>query len=59
MPNSTNKCANAACNCDAAAGSKYCSSRCEELRGQTVTNCPCGHATCTTKAGSGSTMSAR
>ncbi len=47
MAKKQRKCANSDCNCDAEEGSKYCSSRCEEMGGVTVTKCPCGHAACT------------
>lgn len=54
------KCANSDCNCDAEEGSRYCSARCEELGGLTVTKCPCGHAGCTATATAGaSPMGAR
>ena len=44
MAKKQRKCANSDCNCDAEEGSKYCSTRCEEMGGLTVTKCPCGHA---------------
>jgi hypothetical protein len=47
------KCAHTACTCIAAEGSKYCSARCEELAGQTVTKCPCGHAECAASSAAG------
>lgn len=56
MPDTRTKCANGACNCDAADGSKYCSARCEELRGQMVTDCPCGHTTCAISVGASGSM---
>src|SRR5258708_28265130 len=52
------KCANSACSCNAEEGRKYCSARCEEVGGGSVTKCPCGHAGCTATASAG-TMGAR
>lgn len=53
MPEKRRKCANSDCNCRAAEGSEYCSARCEEMGGLTVTKCPCGHPECVTTAAAG------
>jgi hypothetical protein len=54
---SQEKCANVDCNCKAEPGSAYCSATCQEMGGQTVTHCPCGHAECATAARTGGAMS--
>lgn len=40
------KCANPSCNCQAAAGSKYCGAHCEDTLGRTELMCLCGHSNC-------------
>ena len=40
------KCANAACDCVPADGSKYCSAHCEGTGNQTELVCRCGHPNC-------------
>ncbi len=40
------KCANAACSCLAATGSKYCSPHCEGMAKKTEIMCGCSHSNC-------------
>lgn len=42
----TKKCAHPACNCQVAAGQKYCSTKCESSRGMMELTCQCGHPDC-------------
>jgi hypothetical protein len=40
------KCANPACSCHPADGSKFCGAYCEGTKGATGISCQCGHASC-------------
>ena len=42
----TQKCAHPACNCKAAADSKYCSTYCHDARNTIELSCNCGHPGC-------------
>jgi len=41
------KCAKDGCNCPAEAGSKYCSTQCEDAKKFMTLKCACGHDACT------------
>lgn len=42
----SNKCAHVVCQCQAAPGSKFCSTFCEDSKDLTTLTCDCGHSAC-------------
>jgi hypothetical protein len=53
MPEKTDQCAHASCNCPARAGSDYCSDYCSSEKDDLETGCRCGHPICKVKTAAG------